>query len=258
MSKRLIAIALAGLIITLLAASNPPSSLGFSAGQSEATIVVDASDVTGTIRSLQGINAGPRGKDRPSHLFRQYEDIGVDYVHTHDYYGPSDMHVLFPDLQADPDDESSYDFTSTDRELEAIKRVGAEMLFRLGYSWGFPTAPVTYVAPEDHQAWARAAAHVAMHYNDGWADGFHWDIECWEVWNLIELGGPLGDLHCLISIGEGEGWGNTVVRQCSVALCAGLGRNLQVQRHPHTKTPESAELTPAFVRAPGRVAPRPA
>jgi len=149
-----------------------------------AAIVVDAATVTGTIRSLQGINAGPRGEGRRSHLFRQYEDIGVDYVRTHDYYGPADMHVLFPDLQADPDDTSSYDFVSTDRELEAIKRVGAGILFRLGESWG---APVTYVAPQDRDTWAQAAAHVARHYNDGWAGGFHWDIEYWEIWNEPDI-----------------------------------------------------------------------
>lgn len=150
---------------------------------------MDVADLTGTIRSLQRINAGPCGGDRQFHLFRQYEDIGVDYVRTHYYYGPADMHILFPDLQADPDDESSYNFASTDRELEAVKRVGAELLFRLGYSWGYPTAPVTYVAPEDREAWAQAAVHIAMHYNDGWADGFHWDVEYWEVSNEPDIQG---------------------------------------------------------------------
>jgi alpha-N-arabinofuranosidase len=184
MSKRLVITVLVGLALAFVAASNPPRSLGFSGSQSEASIVVDAAEVTGTIRSLQGINAGPRGEDRQSHMFRQYKDIGVDYVRTHDYYGPADMHVLFPDLQADPNDESSYDFASTDRELEAITRVGAEVLFRLGESWG---SPVTYVAPEDHDAWAQAAVHVARHYNEGWADGFHWGIEYWEVWNEPDI-----------------------------------------------------------------------
>ncbi len=174
------------LVIASLGLSTPPV-MG-SAQTEQATIVVDAAEVTGTIRSLQGINAGPRRLDpQHSHLFQQYRDIGVDYVRTHDYYGPADMHVLFPDLQADPDDETSYNFVSTDRELEAIKRVGAEILFRLGYSWGDPHAPVTYVAPEDHEAWAQAAVHVAKHYNDGWANGFHWDIEYWEVWNEPDI-----------------------------------------------------------------------
>jgi hypothetical protein len=106
MGKRPIATALAGLAIAFLATSNPPTSLGLSRKRSEATIVVDAADVIGTIRSLQGINAGPRGGARQSHLLRQYRDIGVDYVRTHDYYGPADMHVIFPDLKADPDNEN--------------------------------------------------------------------------------------------------------------------------------------------------------
>ena len=46
---------------------------------------------------------------------------------------------------------------------------------------------MTYVAPEDYQAWAQAAVHVARHYNDGWADGFQWDIEYWEVWNEPDI-----------------------------------------------------------------------
>ncbi len=184
MFRRFTLIILLLLIASLSLATEP--AVGATRTE-QAIITVNAAEVTGTIRSLQGINAGPRGKDRQSHMFRQYEDIGVDYVRTHDYYGPADMHVLFPDLQADPDDESSYNFTSTDRELEAIKRVGAEVLFRLGESWGFPHAPVAYIAPEDHQAWAEAAVHVAKHYNDGWADGFHWGIKYWEVWNEPDI-----------------------------------------------------------------------
>jgi alpha-N-arabinofuranosidase len=182
MLKRCVLVILFLLIASLALATVP--TVG-SVAVEQATILVDAAEVTDTIHSLQGINAGPRRLDpQHSHLFRQYEDIGVDYVRTHDYYGPADMRVLFPDLQADPDDESSYDFTSTDRELEAINRVGAEILFRLGESWG---SPVTYVAPQDHAAWAQAAVHVAKHYNDGWADGFHWDVEYWEVWNEPDI-----------------------------------------------------------------------
>ncbi|MFQ5343340.1 MAG: hypothetical protein ACE5F6_17505, partial [Anaerolineae bacterium] len=133
MLRRYLLITLALLMAGLVPATLPAAG---SAPDDQAAIAVDASAVTGTIRSLQGINAGPRGEGRQSHLFRQYEDIGVDYVRTHDYYGPADMRVIFPDLKADPDDPASYDFVSTDRELEAIKRVGAEVLFRLGESWG--------------------------------------------------------------------------------------------------------------------------
>ena len=157
---------IAGLTLALL----PTTGATLTA---QVTIVVDAGQITGTIRSLQGINAGPRGNDRQAHLFRQYENIGVDYIRTHDDTVAVDMHTIFPDWHADPDDPHSYDFIAADRQIEAIKRVGARPIFRLGESSG---SGVTYVPAEERAAWAQAAVHIAMHYNDGWADGFHWGI----------------------------------------------------------------------------------
>jgi xylan 1,4-beta-xylosidase len=149
---------------------------------------VDAAAVTGRIRSLQGVNAGPRPqRDGEANLTAQYQDIGVDFVRTHDYYGPCDMHVIFPDWNADPTIEASYSFTSTDKEIWAIEAAGADVVFRLGYSWALPHAPVTYVAPEDRAKWAEVAKHIVMHYNDGWANGFHYDIHYWEVWNEPDI-----------------------------------------------------------------------
>jgi len=120
-------------------------------------------------------------------LTAQYSAIGVDYVRTHDYFGPCDMNEIFPDWEADPTLESSYDFASTDQELAAIRAAGADVLFRLGYSIGDPTAPVTYIAPADRAKWAEIARHIVMHYNDGWANGFHYDIHYWEVWNEPDI-----------------------------------------------------------------------
>ena len=148
---------------------------------------VDAANVTGRIRSLQGMNAGPRPQRAEANLTAQYRDIGVDFVRTHDYYGPCDMHIIFPDWNADPTIEASYNFTSTDKEIWAIEAAGADVVFRLGYSWALPHAPVTYVAPEDRAKWAEIAKHIAMHYNDGWANGFHYDIRYWEVWNEPDI-----------------------------------------------------------------------
>jgi len=152
------------------------------------TINVDADTVTGQIRSLQGLNAGPRPPfPSMADLTSQYSAIGVDYVRTHDYFGPCDMNEIFPDWDADPTLESSYDFASSDQELNAIQAAGAEVLFRIGYSWGDPTAPITYVAYEDQAKWAEIARHVVMHYNDGWANGFYYDIRYWEVWNEPDI-----------------------------------------------------------------------
>jgi hypothetical protein len=41
-------------------------------------------------------------------------------------------------------------------------------------------------APKDFAKWARICEHVIRHYNEGWAKGFRWGIEYWEIWNEPE------------------------------------------------------------------------
>src|ERR1035437_393123 len=75
-------------------------------------VSIDASNVTGTIRSLQGVNLGPLSS-RPGgpDLSKQYKDIGVSFVRTHDFNGPTDIDAyrrfkplegtIFPSWDAD-------------------------------------------------------------------------------------------------------------------------------------------------------------
>jgi hypothetical protein len=37
--------------------------------------------------------------------------------------------------------------------------------------------------PKDFKKWARICEHVIRHYNEGWADGYHYGITYWEIWN---------------------------------------------------------------------------
>lgn len=37
--------------------------------------------------------------------------------------------------------------------------------------------------PQDHEKYAEALAGIVRHYTRGWADGFKWDIEYWELFN---------------------------------------------------------------------------
>ena len=41
--------------------------------------------------------------------------------------------------------------------------------------------------PRDFAKWARICEHIIRHYNEGWADGFRWNIEYWEIWNEPDL-----------------------------------------------------------------------
>ena len=37
--------------------------------------------------------------------------------------------------------------------------------------------------PADFDKFANVTKHIAMHYNQGWANGFHYNIRYWEFWN---------------------------------------------------------------------------
>ena len=149
---------------------------------------VDASKITGSIRSLQGVNLGPaHSRDGLPDLTRQFRDLRIDFVRTHDFYGPTDIDfappgqsagVIFPDWNADPELESSYHFAASDPLVLAIVASGAQVYYRLGRSWNAPATP-----PPDFDKFASVARHIAMHYNGGWANGHRLKIRYWEFWN---------------------------------------------------------------------------
>jgi len=170
---------------------------------------VDAGKVTGTIRSFQGLNGPPSPlmAGLPS-LVPQYKSLRVNQVRTHDFMGPTEIDsqfdagngsltwlipdsveragvvkagnasILFPNRGADPELPESYSFGPTDRVLAAIRASGAEIYYRIGRSWGANINP-----PEDFAKFSSVVKHIAMHYNQGWANGFDYGIRYWEFWN---------------------------------------------------------------------------
>lgn len=165
------------------------------------TIAVDASAVTGVIRPLQGLNNGPTGYHRQPvppnspNLIQQYRDIGIDTVRTHD--SGSDVNAwipatglsgdsngaresMFPKWDADPYAVDSYDFRRSDQVVNSIVAAGAEPYFRLGSDHD-PRPPA------DFDKYAEICKHVVMHYNGGWARGYHYNIRYWEFWNEPNL-----------------------------------------------------------------------
>lgn len=152
----------------------------------QVTIEIDFSKPIGRIRSLQQVHAGPIPKTKgAAQLHDQYRQIGVDYIRTHDGRPFFDIDVVFPNMQADPSNESSYTFSSTDLQVEAIRSTGAEVFYRLGYTWG---GPYSKTPPSDYAKFAEICKHIVMHYNHGWAKGFRYGIQYWEVWNEPDIG----------------------------------------------------------------------
>lgn len=148
-------------------------------------ITVDASNVIGQIKSLLGVNAGPYVPVPGRDLAEEYSDLGINYVRTHDFNGPTDIDMIFLDFSKDAELAENYDFEETDKVIKAIIDIGAKVIYRLGYSWGDRGSTID--PPEDFGKWANICKHIIMHYNNGWANGFHYNIKYWEIWNEPEV-----------------------------------------------------------------------
>ena len=151
-------------------------------------IKVDFSKITGAIRPLHGMNNCDRGA-LWGDLSDEFKALEVPIVRLHDTggaYGGShyvDIPNIFPNFDADPDDPASYDFTLTDYYLKYLVATGCEVMYRLGVT--IEAAPKKYhiYPPADFHKWADICEHIVRHYNEGWADGFHFGIKYWEIWN---------------------------------------------------------------------------
>ncbi|HPP12873.1 MAG TPA: hypothetical protein PKW42_09090, partial [bacterium] len=106
--------------------------------------------------------------------------IGVNLIRTHDFYGPLDMAVMYPDRGRDPASKDSYDFSGSDRTWQSIVKGGFEPYFRLGDSWNNVRPPVT---PQERSSWVRAAVEVVRHYHCGQWQGYKTDFRFVEIWN---------------------------------------------------------------------------
>ena len=164
------------------------------------TIVVSPSKEIGLIKPLNGVNNGPtRPKSYQSRSnFTIYKAAKIPSARTHDSalyggYGGShvaDISAIFPDFDKDETDPASYDFTYTDRMLETIRMAGTEVFYRLGQSIEHGIKKYHVGPPKDFAKWARICEHVIRHYNEGWANGFKWNIRHWEIWNEASNNSP--------------------------------------------------------------------
>ncbi|HWL53211.1 MAG TPA: hypothetical protein VNQ90_12305 [Chthoniobacteraceae bacterium] len=144
----------------------------------------------GAVKALHGVNLGPIDRFWFLDFSEFYRRARIPSVRTHDcqryLLDAVDLHYLFPNPDADPDDPRNYRFGTTDDYLRSILDAGAEVYFRLGETFECPKAPRrTYVRPERWNArtLARVCTNIARHYNEGWAEGYHWKIRRWQFWN---------------------------------------------------------------------------
>lgn len=158
-------------------------------------VVVDFSKSLGRLRSLHGVNNGPATLgNHTADLAARHQEAGFPSVRLHDCHWPNpdvvDVPAIFPLFHADADDPKNYLFGPTDRYLAPIAARGAQIVYRLGVSiehkTGFHTQP-----PADFDKWAKVCVNIIRHYNDGWANGQHYGIRYFEIWNEPDIGEPM-------------------------------------------------------------------
>ncbi len=151
---------------------------------------VDCAHRIGTLRPLHGGNCGPLAAGGLLDLSASFREVGFPSLRLHDCHWPNpdvvDLHVLFPNPRADPLRPESYDFARTDEYVRAVIEAGSSVLYRLGESIEHTKTKRYVNPPADVEQWAAVCAGVVRHYNQGWANGFHYDIRDWEIWNEPE------------------------------------------------------------------------
>ena len=173
-----------------------PAARTTAEGQGQ--VVVEVGEETlGAVKPLNGVNNGPvkARKSQSRQNFEAFRAANIPYARTHDAaispsYGGEhtvDITAVFPDFDADENDPASYDFACTDRYLATIREAGTETFYRLGQKIEHSVKKYGTLPPKDFAKWARICEHVIRHYNEGWADGFHYGLQYWEIWNEPDL-----------------------------------------------------------------------
>ena len=148
---------------------------------------------------LNATNGGPWHKrhanDQYRSNFEDYKAARIPYSRNHDsamhgiYGGPysHDITCIFPNFDADPYSPASYDFACTDEAILVALDAGTKTFFRLGQTIEHQIKKHGTIPPKDFKKWAVICEHIIRHYTEGWADGFHHDMQYWEIWNEPDL-----------------------------------------------------------------------
>ncbi len=178
--------------VALFVATMFPASI-LANQESADKIEVDFSHERGRIKPLHGVNNSPvrLSGEATQHEFAA---AGIPFMRTHDAvgrYGGShfiDIPNIFPNFDADETDSANYDFAFTDAYLKPTVEAGVEIFYRLGVTietdWRIKAYNIH--PPKDFAKWARICEHIIRHYNEGWANGFKWNIKYWEIWGEPE------------------------------------------------------------------------
>lgn len=157
---------------------------------------VNFQNIVGKIKPMHAVGQPPMLATNCAY-FHYLKDANIPYARLHDMgvhklLPMVDISCIFPDMSKDETDPASYDFEYTDLLLAELMKNNCPPIFRLGETIenaiGKGYRPRFVFAPADPHKWARVCEHIIRHYNEGWADGFTYAIEYWEIWNEPDNG----------------------------------------------------------------------
>ena len=164
-------------------------------------IRIDFDSIVDEIRPVHNVGRMPEYEVN-NETNRCFTEANMTSCRTHDIHA-TDIHNIFPDFSRDADDESAYHFADCDQVIASIVDTGMEPFFRLGISWSDPVRDREFLLPPaDYEKWAAVCEHIILHYNEGWADGFRYGIEYWEIWNEPENSDDPADNHFWLGTDE--------------------------------------------------------
>lgn len=155
------------------------------------TLSVDLNTNLGRIQPFNALQGGPKPlptNTSDADLTERFRAAGVDLVRF-----PQDdgfdytLAGIFPDASRSPDDPSAYRFEKIDAYAQAIKAAGAEPLWEATYDIGSGDRWIGCCQagrpPRHLKKWASVIEHVLMHWNEGWANGYRWNVRYVEFIN---------------------------------------------------------------------------
>ena len=160
-----------------------------------ATVRIDLNKQVKPMKPMHGGGQPPIGGKDLTEYFHYMTEAGIPFSRLHDVGGAFgggkyvDIPNVFRNFEADETDPANYDFTFTDYLLKALVDAGVEPYYRLGITIENHALIKAYHThpPKDPHKWARICEHIIRHYTEGWADGFHYNIRYWEIWNEPEV-----------------------------------------------------------------------
>ena len=154
---------------------------------------VDFKQKQGEIRRINGVNLAPRVTCSSLYdMNTPFKALNAPISRFHDapLDNPGvllvDPNLIFANWHADVDDPRNYDFRQTDDYLKNCRDLGTDIHYRLGPSIELSVEKYFIYPPEDFDKWVDICSNIIRHYNEGWGNGFAWDIKYWTIWEEPE------------------------------------------------------------------------